>query len=84
MQVACLIVALDEKASGRRAILRAVAGKQSMFSELELDRLAGVSADEKLRVPAHPRGALCEIWLQEALAPINLFEIKEEDVRDRN
>ena len=80
MQVARLIVALGEDDSGRRAILQAIAAKQGIVSEHELDRLAEYFADEMLRVLAHLRGALCEIGLQGTLAPINLFEIKEEDL----
>ena len=79
-QVARLIVALRDNSSSCQAILRAVAEKQGIVSERELDRLAVGSADEKLRVPAHLRGALCEIGLQCALAPSSLFEIKEEHV----
>ena len=71
MQVARLIVALGEDDSGRRAILRAIAENQGITFERELDRLADVSADERLLVPANSQGALCEIGLQGALAPIN-------------
>ena len=44
-QVAKLIVALRESGSGRRAILRAVAERQGIVSERELDNLADGSAD---------------------------------------
>jgi hypothetical protein len=44
-----------------------------------LDDPADGSSGQKLCVPAHLRGAVIEIGLQGALAPINLFEAREKD-----
>ena len=78
-QASKLSVTFGEDDSECRVVLRAIAEKQGITSEHELDRLADGSPDERLRVPAHLRGALGKLGLQGALAPLNLFEIKEED-----
>ena len=75
-QIAKLIVSLGGNDSGRRAIFRAVAERQGIVSDQELDNLADGSSGQKLCVPARLRSALIEIGLQGSLAPINLFEVR--------
>ena len=61
VQIARLIVALGEDDSGRRAILRAVAGMQGIVSDKALKSLYEGTTEEKVIVPPHIHAALCEI-----------------------
>jgi len=76
-----LIAALGENDSGRRAVLRAIAERQGISADSDLDMLADGMApsDMLLRVPAHLRGPLQDIGLESALAPISLFEVIEKE-----
>ena len=74
-QMVQLIVALGERGSGRRAILKAVAEKQGIESEDELQALLDGTAKTKLRVPSFMREALTSIGLSKALAPVSVVEI---------
>ena len=78
-QVARLTVALGENDVGKMAILKAVAECHGVVDEKKLKRLASgeSSPEERLRVPSHLRGALCEIGLHGAIAPINVMETVE-------
>ena len=81
-QVARLIVALGENDGGKMAILRAIAERQGVTEESALQKLVSGRAhpDERLKVPSHLRGALCEIGLHEALVPINIITVADDDV----
>ena len=79
VQVIRLIAALGEKDSGRRAILKAMALKQSMFSDQDVDDLLNGSSERRLHIPAYPRDFLRDIGLGETLAPLSLFEIVAAD-----
>ena len=74
VQVIRLIAALGEKDSGRRAILKAMALKQGMFSDQDVDDLLNGSSERRLHVPAYLRDVLQDIGLGETLA-LSLFEI---------
>ena len=75
VQIIKLIAALGNKDSGRRAILKAMALKQGMFSDEDVDALINGSSERRLQVPAYLREVLRDIGLGETLAPMNLFEI---------
>ena len=75
VQIARLIAALGEGDSGRRAILRAVAGMQGIVSDKALESLYEGTTEEKLIVPPHIRAAC----LHQFLAPVNLFEIQKKE-----
>ena len=70
-----LIAVLGEKDAGRKAISKALAGKQGFSSEYDIERLLDGSSDGKLQVPTYMRGTLADIGLATALAPLNIFEI---------
>ena len=70
-----LIAVLGEKDAGRKAILKALAGKQGFSSEYDVERLFDGPSDRKLQVPAYMRGILADIVLATALAPLAMFEI---------
>ena len=74
-----LIAALGEKDSGHRAILKATAMKQGMFSDQDLDDLLKGSSERRLYAPANLRNVLQDIGISEAMAPMNLFEIVAAD-----
>ena len=80
-QVVRLIAAMGENDSGRRAVLRAIAERQGISADHDLDMLANGEApsDMLLRVPAHLRGPLQDIGLESALAPTSLFEVREKE-----
>lgn len=79
IQIIKLIAALGNKDSGRRAILKAMALKQGMFSDEDVDALINGSSERRLQVPAYLREVLRDIGLGETLAPLNLFEILAAD-----
>ena len=54
--------------------------RNGITSKSELDRLADGTAEVKLRVPAHLRAVMCEIGLHEALVPISVMTLFEDDV----
>ena len=66
---------MGENDAGRKAILKALAGKQGFSSGYDVERLLDGSSDRKLHVPAYMRGTLADIGLAPALAPLNIFEI---------
>ena len=67
MKIIQLIAALGEKDSGHRAILKAMAMKQGMFSDQDVDDLLDGSSDRRIHVPAYLRNVLQDIGLGEAL-----------------
>ena len=79
VQVAKLIVALGENEAGKMAILKAIAERHGVVDKEALRKLASGedSDEERLRVPGHLRGAMCEIGLHCAIAPINVMETPE-------
>ena len=79
LQVVKLIAAMGKGDSGRRAILKAVALKHGITAEDEINKLMDGTAGSRLQVPEHLRAAMCEVGLSEAIAPINIFEIKERE-----
>ena len=70
-----LTAVLGEKDAGRKAILKALAGKQGFASECDIDRLLDGSSERKLHVPAYMRGTLSDIGLATAPAPLNILEV---------
>ena len=81
LQVVRLIAAQGEEDSERRAVLRAIAERQGISADDDLDMMAsgGAPSDMLLRVPLHLRGPLQDIGLEGALAPISFFEVREKD-----
>ena len=78
-QVSKLVEALGASGgAGRRAILAAVAEKQGITEDEEVDAMMRGDSEVKLRVPASLRPALCSVGLEHMLAPINLFTIADE------
>ena len=81
-QVAKLIEALGENDAGKMAILKAVSERHGVVDKEKLRRLASDEASdgERLHIPGHLRGALCEIGLHCAIAPVNVKETVETQV----
>ena len=79
VQIARLIVALGETGEGRRGILRAVAGKQGIVDDDEIEALIDGTAKHRLRVPQGLRGAMCEIGLEDTLMPVSLITSLEKE-----
>ena len=78
-QVGKLIQALGASGSaGRRAILVAVAQKQGITAEEDIDALMNGESEVKLQVPASLRSTLSEVGLGRLLAPINVLTIAED------
>ena len=75
VQIIRLIAALGNKNSGRRAILFAMAAKQGVSSEQDIDDLMNGTSERRLQVPAYLRNVLGDIGLSDAIAPQNLFEV---------
>ena len=61
--------------AGRKAIFRAVASKQGITDEDEVESMLNGASGRKLSQPAHIRQAMQEIGLGATLAPINMFDI---------
>ena len=59
--------------------MRAIAGRQGVVDEDELERLYAGKSDIKLRVPMELRTTLHEIGLGEMLAPMNMITLAEPD-----
>ena len=80
VQVAQIITTLgDLGGSGRQAVLRAVAERNGITDEDEIERLIDGKSEIKLRVPNQLRPALQSIGLGEMLAPINIITAIEPD-----
>ena len=79
MQIIKLTAAFGEKDSGRRAILNAVAMKQGMISDQDVDDFFDVSSKRRIQVPGYLQNVLRDIGLGEVMAPLNLFEIAAVD-----
>lgn len=83
VQVAELIETVEEHCAGRRALLRAIAGKLGITDEKAIEDLAQgeVGDHEKLKVPVHMRMALQAVGLGSVLADttaVNVMEIREQ------
>ena len=63
------------------AILKAVAERQGIVGSEELEKLISGNArpEDRLKVPSHLRGAMCEIGLHQAIVPINVITTIEKD-----
>ena len=70
LEVAKLIETLGKCGSGRRAIVKAIAERQGIVDEDQLEGLYAGSSDVKLRVPTHLRLVLREIGLGNVLAEV--------------
>ena len=75
VQIIRLIAALGSKDSGRRPILSAMAAKQRVSSEQEIDNLLSGMVERRFQLPAYSRNVLSDIGLGDAIAPLNLFEV---------
>ena len=75
VQVAKLCRAGGDEA-GKMAIRKAIAERHGVIDKEAPRKLASgeVSDEERPRVPGHLRGAMCEIGLHCAIAPINVME----------
>ena len=71
------IAVLGKNGSDRRAILKAMAVKQGIFSDHDVDDFLDGSSERRIQVPVCLRNALRDIGLGEVMAPLNLFEIVE-------
>ena len=78
-QVASLINALGEIGAGRRAMLRAVATRQGIDDEDDVEDLLHGRSERKLQVPPGLREDLHGVGLGHALMPVNLFLTPEKD-----
>ena len=78
-QVASRIPALWESAAGRRAILRAVAARQGIDDEDDIEDLLHGRSDRKPQVPPGLREALHGVGLGHALMPVNWLLTREKD-----
>ena len=76
-EVAKIIGVLGGTGVGRRAILKAVAGRQGITSDDELERLYEGKSEAKLKVPKSLRSELQSIGLGELLAPLNIITCSE-------
>ena len=75
VQIIRLIAAFGSKDSGRRAILSAMAAKQGVSSDHEIDDLLSGTAERRLQVPTYLRNVLSDIGLGDVIAPLNFFEL---------
>ena len=73
LEVAKLIETLGKCGSGRRAIVKAIAERQGIIDEDQLESLYAGSSDVKLKVPSHLRPVLREIGLGSVLAEVNIL-----------
>ena len=75
--VAKLFGALGESGAGRRVIRRAVAARQGIVDEEDVEDLLHGRSDHKLQVPPGLREALRSVGLGHALAPVNILTVTE-------
>ena len=78
-QVARLINALGESGARRRAILRAIATRQGINDEDEIEDIHHGRSERKLDAPLGLREALGIIGLGQTLVPINLMMTRENE-----
>ena len=78
-QVARLINGLGESGAGRRAILRAIAIRQGIEDEDEIEDILHGRSERKLDAPPGLREALGSIGLGQTLVPINLMMTREKE-----
>ena len=77
LQIAKIIDLLGKTGAGRRAILKAVAEKQGVTDEMELERLYEGKSDVKLRVPVGLRETMTNVGLGDSLAPLHILTAVE-------
>ena len=70
-----LIEALGQSGAGRRAILKAIAERQGVTDEAQLEDMYAGKGDVKLHVPMNMRRVLREVGLGDALAEINILTV---------
>jgi hypothetical protein len=70
---------LGQTGEGRRAVLRAVAEKQGITREDDLEKLYSGKSEKKLTVPRDMRGMLQKMGFTECLAPLNILTASEPD-----
>jgi hypothetical protein len=73
-QVIRMIDTLGSFSAGRRAVIKALAERQGIEDESQLEDLYSGKSDVKLRVPHALRASLSEIGLGDLLATINILE----------
>ena len=76
-QVINRIDVLGQTGAGKRAVVKALAAKQGIEDDSELERLYSGSSEQKLVVPRGMRGTLRSIGMGYILAPLNLITAVE-------
>jgi hypothetical protein len=76
-QVIKLIDMLGRTGMGKRAVVKAIATKQGISDEDELEKLYAGKSDQKLSVPRSLRATMQSIGLGELLAPVNILTATE-------
>ena len=76
-QVIKLIGILGQTAAGKRAVVKALAAKQGIEDDNELERLYSGRSEQKLVVPRGMRDTLRSIGLGDILAPLNRITAAE-------
>jgi hypothetical protein len=76
-QVIKLIDVLGQTGAGKRAVVRAIAVKQGIDSEDELEKMFAGKSEKKLEVPRALREPLRDIGMGGLLAPLNILTASE-------
>ena len=74
-QIVKMIDGLGKFGAGRRAILQAIAARQGIVGEDELEALYSGKSGTKIQVPKSMRQALIDIGLGDALAEVNILTV---------
>ena len=74
-----IIASLGESGAGRRAILRAVAARQGIESDEEIEGMLDGKTESKIDVPVGLRGAFHSIGLGHAMSPVNLITSRDKE-----
>ena len=72
-----LITVLGSNGAGRRAILQAVAKRQGITGEDDLEELYSGESSVKLKAPRHIRQAMIDVGLESVLAPVHVLTFAE-------
>ena len=75
LQVLHMIEALGKHGSGKRAVVKALAARQGIVDEDQLELLYSGSPGVKLKVPSLLRQALEKVGLGNVLAPVNILTV---------
>lgn len=76
-QVAALTGHLGMTGEGRRAVIRAVAERQGITEDDELEKMFDGRSTSKLRVPIEMREVMRDIGLGDLLVPVKLVTVQE-------